>query len=166
MCQYKTAAYSALLKSQQHVQDEDEDYVTNEVNGDVVLVVLRDTLLQKTVSSFLTMNDKLSLIFAVSDEDAIEGEDSSGEDKNSEEGDMYVQSMIILFSMFQLHDVSSYYLIACVCVCVCADPQPTKEACHCQKICFTENQKTWKFREICTCLNLFKLERLSRKCRI
>mmetsp|Transcript_8333 Transcript_8333/g.14121 ORF Transcript_8333/g.14121 Transcript_8333/m.14121 type:complete len:573 (+) Transcript_8333:40-1758(+) len=83
---YKTAAYSALVKSQHHIEEDDNDSVTNDVTGNVVLHVLRNSLLQKVVSSYLTMNDKLSLIFAVSD-DADDDEDELKEEAGSDDED-------------------------------------------------------------------------------
>lgn len=84
--QYKTAAYSALVKSQHHNEDDDDDdyAVTTEMTGNVVLHVLRDTLLQKVISSYLTMNDKLSLIFAVSDEAEEDQDEKDGEEEEDE----------------------------------------------------------------------------------
>lgn len=94
LLQYKTAAYSALVKSQHHVEEEEldeEESVANDVKGHVTLHVLRDAQLQKIISSFLSMNDKLSLIFAVSEEEEEEGGgDQLGDgsdDNNSEDGD-------------------------------------------------------------------------------
>jgi hypothetical protein len=77
------------VKSQHHKEedDDDDDSVTNDVKGNVVLHVFRDGLLQKVISSFLTMNDKLSLIFAVSDDAEENKDDQEDEDEvESEEG--------------------------------------------------------------------------------
>lgn len=75
-----------MVKSQHHQDDDDDDSVTNDVKGNVILFVLRDSLLQKTISSYLNMNDKLSLIFAVSDEEEVKDEEENNEDKDMDEG--------------------------------------------------------------------------------
>lgn len=87
-----------MVKSQHHQEDEDDDdSVTNEVKGNVVLHVLRDNLLSKIISSYMTMNDKLSLIFAVSDEEEAKGEEDKDEDKDSDEGSTYVYLCLFCF---------------------------------------------------------------------
>lgn len=82
------------MKSQNHAADEEEDFVTNETKGSIVLNVLRDSHMQRIVSSYLSMSDKLSLIFAVSDEEETDEQDLDGQDKSADEDDTYVNLTI------------------------------------------------------------------------
>ena len=96
MCeQYKSAAYSALVKTQhgEDDSDSDEESVTVEARGSVVLYVLRNLSLQKHITSYLSVNDKVSLIFATSDDNEGEDEEDEEEDGVDEEkGSKFVKN--------------------------------------------------------------------------
>ena len=108
------------------------------------------------------MNDKLSLIFAVSDEEEANDEENN-DNKNSDEEDMYVLTLCACYLWIYTKYNTPYVLYFIICV--YAGPLPTREYLS-LKIYFTENLRTWRCRDSSTWRNWCKLEKSSPKCKI